>query len=67
MTEAEPYMRLGLIEPAARAALGRDVYPYGIVAARPVLDTIRAYLEEQELAKDVPPIEDVFAPQTLAL
>jgi 4,5-dihydroxyphthalate decarboxylase len=67
VAEAEPYARLGLIEPAARAALGRDVYAYGIVAARPVIDTIRAYIEEQQLATNVPPIEAVFAPQTLAL
>jgi len=67
VAEAEPYERLGLIEPAARAALGQDVYPYGIVAARPVLDTIRVYIEEQQLAVRVPPIEEIFAPQTLAL
>jgi 4,5-dihydroxyphthalate decarboxylase len=67
VAEAEPYVRLGLIEPASRAALGQDVYPYGIVAARPVLDTIRAYIEEQQLAVKVPPIEEIFAPQTLAL
>jgi hypothetical protein len=56
-----------LIEPAARAALGRDVYAYGIVAARRVIDTIRTYIEEQELAINVPPIEALFAAQTLAL
>ena len=67
VAEAEPYVRLGLIEPEARAALGRDIYAYGVVAARPVLDTIRAYLEEQQLATNVPPIEAVFAEQTLAL
>ena len=67
LADAEPYTRLGLIEPAARAALGRDIFAYGIVAARPVLDTIRAYIEEQQLATNVPPIEAVFAPQTLAL
>jgi 4,5-dihydroxyphthalate decarboxylase len=67
VAEAEPYVRLGLIEPAARAALGRDVYAYGVVAARPVLETIRAYLEEQQLATNVPPIDEIFAPQTLAL
>ena len=52
VAEAEPYARLGLIEPGARAALGRDVYPYGIVAARPVLDMIRSYLEEQEAGQE---------------
>ncbi len=67
VAEAEPYVRLGLIEPAARAALGRDIYAYGIVATRPVLDTIRTYIEEQQLAQNVPPLEAVFAPQTLAL
>jgi 4,5-dihydroxyphthalate decarboxylase len=67
LAEAEPYMRLGLIDPAARAALGRDIYAYGIVAARPVLDTIRTYLEEQQLATNVPPLEAVFAAQTLTL
>jgi len=67
LAEAEPYVRLGLIEPAARAALGRDIFAYGVVAARPVLDTIRTYLEEQRLATNVPPVEGVFAEQTLTL
>jgi 4,5-dihydroxyphthalate decarboxylase len=67
VADADPYVRLGLISPEARAALGRDVYSYGVVAARPVLDTIRAYIEEQELAVNVPPVEEIFAPQTLAL
>jgi 4,5-dihydroxyphthalate decarboxylase len=67
VAEAEPYVRLGLIEPAGRDALGRDIMAYGIVAARPVLDTIRAYIEEQGLAANVPPIEAVFAEQTLSL
>jgi 4,5-dihydroxyphthalate decarboxylase len=67
VAEAEPYVRLGLIEPAARAALGQDIFAYGVVAARPVLDTIRAYLEEQHLATNVPPIEAVFAEATLSL
>jgi hypothetical protein len=67
LAEAEPYVRLGLIEPAARAALGRDIFAYGVLAARPVLDTIRTYLEEQRLASEVPLLEAVFAKQTLTL
>ena len=65
VAEADPYVRLGLIEPAQRDALGRDVFPYGIKETRTVLNTIRAYLEEQELATNVPAIEDVFAAELL--
>ena len=61
IAEAEPYARVGLIEPAARDALGTDIYPYNIDATRTVLDTIRTYLEEQELATKIPPIEELFA------
>ena len=67
VAEAEPYVRLGLIEAPARAALGRDIFAYGVVAARPVLDTIRGYIEEQQLATNVPPVEAVFAASTLSL
>ena len=67
IVEAEPYARLGLIEPAARDALGADIYPYGVTASRTVLDTIRTYLVEQELAVKIPPVEEIFAEQLLGL
>jgi hypothetical protein len=46
---------------------GPDNYPYGIAANRTVLDTIRTYLVEQELATKIPSIDEVFAEQTLGL
>jgi 4,5-dihydroxyphthalate decarboxylase len=50
-----------------RALNGPDSYPYGIAANRTVLDTIRTYLVEQELATKIPPIDEIFAEQTLGL
>lgn len=62
-----PYIETGLLDEHARAAMGEDPMPYGIRAARPVLETITRYLHEQGLTSQRVALEDVFAANTLDL
>jgi 4,5-dihydroxyphthalate decarboxylase len=41
--------------------------PYGVKAARPVLETITQYVHEQGLCERRVALEEIFAPNTLDL
>jgi 4,5-dihydroxyphthalate decarboxylase len=45
--------------------MGRDYWPYGFSANRPVLETLHSYLLEQGLIKQKLDLEKLFAPGTL--
>jgi 4,5-dihydroxyphthalate decarboxylase len=65
--DLQPWTATGLLGSDATAALAHDPLAYGIRAARPVLETIARYLEEQGLTAHRVRIEDVFAKSTLDL
>jgi ABC-type nitrate/sulfonate/bicarbonate transport system substrate-binding protein len=48
-----------------RALMGRDHWSYGVEPNRHVLETFVRYAHEQGLARELLPIEDLFAPETL--
>jgi|SRR6185437_13665817 len=50
-----------------REIFGDDPYPYGIRANKPMLQTIIDYSYEQELIKEKPDLESLFAKSTLEL
>ena len=62
-----PYFSAGLIGDDAKRALASDPMPYGIKAARPVLETIAQYVHEQGLTNRRVALEEMFAPSTLDL
>ena len=61
----EPFVATGVLDPGAREALGRDMMPYGVVAARRELETIARYDFEQGLAKRLVGLDELFAPDCL--
>lgn len=63
----EAQLAAGLLDEAAVAALANDPMPYGVVAARRELETIARYDFEQGLAKRLVGLDELFAPNTLAL
>ena len=63
----QPYFSAGLIGDDAKRALASDPMPYGIKAARPVLETIAQYVHEQGLTNRRVALEEMFAPSTLDL
>jgi 4,5-dihydroxyphthalate decarboxylase len=63
----QPYFELGLLEEKARGVLADDPIPYGLKAARPMLETITQYLHEQGLTPRRVELEEVFAASTLDL
>jgi 4,5-dihydroxyphthalate decarboxylase len=62
-----PFLETGAIEAGAAKALNQDPMPYGVTAARPVLETIAQYVHEQGLTPRRVELEEVFAPSTLEL
>jgi 4,5-dihydroxyphthalate decarboxylase len=50
-----------------RETLGEDPWCDGIEKNRHTLETLIGYLHEQEMIEKKPAVEDLFAPQTLAL
>jgi 4,5-dihydroxyphthalate decarboxylase len=62
-----PFFAVGLLGDDARQALGRDPMPYGMRAARPVLETIAQYVHEQGLTDRCVGLEELFAPSTMDL
>ena len=63
----EPYAAVGAAAPETLAALQRDVMPYGVKAARNVVETVSRYLDQDGLADRQLKVEDIFAKQTLDL
>lgn len=57
----------GRIDAAAAAQLADDPAPYGLAAARPVLDRLADYVHQQGLTPERIPLEKLFAPSTLDL
>jgi 4,5-dihydroxyphthalate decarboxylase len=66
---AQDYLRgffdLGLVGEELTRALARDPMAYGVKAARPVLETIAAYVHEQGLCPRRVALDEIFAPATL--
>ena len=60
-----PWLEVGALGPDAEKGFRADPLAYGVKGARPVLETIARYLEEQGLTDKRVPIEDVFAKTTL--
>ncbi len=50
----------------ARTVLGRDIYPFGVEASRPTLETMARYCRDQHLVAQPSPIEQLFAQNTYA-
>ncbi len=63
----QPYFETGAIDAGARKALAHDPMPYGVKAARPVLETITQYVHEQGLTPRRVGLEEIFAASTLEL
>ena len=63
----QPYFETGALADGARKALAHDPMPYGVQAARPVLETIAQYVHEQGLTPRRVGLEEVFAASTLEL
>lgn len=62
-----PYYEMGLVDRAVRGVVTKSPMPYGVKAARPVLETITQYVHEQGLCERRVALEEIFAPQTLDL
>ena len=59
------YVRTGLVEAGVADTMGTDPMPYGVRAARPVLETVAEWVFEQGLSARRVMLEEVFAPGTL--
>jgi 4,5-dihydroxyphthalate decarboxylase len=68
---AQPWIginaEVGALDGKARQALAKDVMPYGLNAARHVLETVTQYVHEQSLCDRRVALEEIFAPNTLDL
>ena len=62
-----PYYEMGLVDRAVRNAVLKTPMPYGIKAARKVLETVTQYVHEQGLCDRRVGLEEIFAPNTLEL
>jgi 4,5-dihydroxyphthalate decarboxylase len=63
----KPFFTVGLLGDEAKRALAKDPMPYGVKAARPVLETIAQYVHEQGLAARRVALDEIFAPSTMDL
>jgi 4,5-dihydroxyphthalate decarboxylase len=63
----DPFLDTGLVTPAAKQALATDLYPYGVVANRDLLETIAQYSHEQGLTSRLLGLDEIFYPPTLEL
>jgi 4,5-dihydroxyphthalate decarboxylase len=52
---------------ATRAVMGEDFWPYGIAQNRPTLEAVTRWSFEQHLSPHKLAVEELFAPETLAL
>ncbi len=68
---AQPWIdinaEVGALDKSAEKVLTQDVMPYGVNAARHVLETVTQYVQEQGLAKRRVALEEIFAPNTMDL
>src|SRR5262245_19289187 len=62
-----PFLTTGLLGDDAQRTLAGDPMPYGVKAARPVLETIAQYVHEQGLTDRRVRLEEIFAASTLDL
>jgi 4,5-dihydroxyphthalate decarboxylase len=65
--EALPYVQTGLLPPEANDNLKRDLFPYGVVANRALLETLALYSHEQGLTPRLVKPEELFPPNTHAI
>jgi 4,5-dihydroxyphthalate decarboxylase len=63
----EGHFELGLLDRALAPAVAADPYPYGLRAARNVLETLTAALHEQGLTARTVALDELFASSTLDL
>jgi len=62
-----PYYEMGLVGRDVRGIVTKTPMPYGLKAARPVLETVTRYVYEQGLCARPVALEEIFAPNTLDL
>ena len=60
-----PWLEVGALGPEAEKGFNADPLAYGVKAARPVLETVAQYLQEQGLTDRRVALEEVFAKTTL--
>jgi len=69
--DAQPWLdinaEVGALDKAARKMLAQDVMPYGIRAARHVLEKVERYVHEQGLSARQVALDEIFATNTLDL
>jgi 4,5-dihydroxyphthalate decarboxylase len=61
------YYEMGLVPRDVRRTVAQTPMPYGVKAARAVLETITRYVHEQGLCERRVALEEIFAPNTLDL
>lgn len=62
-----PYYEMGLVPREIRRTVIQTPMPYGLNAARRVLETVTQYVHEQGLCERRVALEEIFAPNTLDL
>jgi len=62
-----PYYDAGLVDRAVKGVIAKTPMPYGLKAARHVLETVTQYVYEQGLCERRLGLEEIFAPNTLEL
>ncbi len=61
------FLDAGLVDPSIEAALATDLFTYGVVNQRHILDTITQYSFEQGLTPRKFELDEIFYPPTLEL
>jgi 4,5-dihydroxyphthalate decarboxylase len=61
----QPVFEVGALDEGIRKVVASDPMPYGVKAARPVLETIAQYVHEQGLTARRVGLEEIFAASTL--
>jgi 4,5-dihydroxyphthalate decarboxylase len=62
-----PYYEMGLVDREVRRVVTKMPMPYGLKAARHVLETVTQYVHEQGLCDRRVALDEIFAPNTLDL
>jgi 4,5-dihydroxyphthalate decarboxylase len=62
-----PYYEMGLVDRDVRRIVAKTPMPYGVKAARKVLETVTDYVHEQGLCQRRVALDEIFAPNTLDL
>ncbi len=63
----DPFLDTGLIDAKTQQALRTDLYPYGVIDNRHILETIAEYSFEQGLSSRKLELSEIFYPPTLEL